>query len=716
MCSVKNFHLILGRFGHYWCDLGHRVLSGPISLVPSIYREHRRCGALATCLWCLGAGLVPGPLGACFFPLPGPLGWPAWFPLEVVVATPVKKRRVTPEQARLEVLDLVRQGRTIADALKVVGRSRSWYEEQRRSAEGFAVHMDAARLRLSDDAVARRSDIGFSEFSERYLGTRVWPHMQNVVDLLEGRQPGWLPEGMIFEPGTAGLSRLLVNVPPNHAKSMTITINYVTYRIAKDPNINVLVISKTQEQAKKFLYAIKQRLTHPKYADLQVAFGPADGYKATADQWASNKIYLGGEARDSGEKDPTVEALGMGGMIYGSRANLIVLDDVVTLSNAGEWAKQQDWIRQEVASRLPPGGGQLLVVGTRVAPVDLYKELRNPEHYTDGRVPWSYLAMPAVLQYAPDPKDWVTLWPKSEQMLSDTDVSDADGLFERWSGPRLSDVRNEVGPGKWSLVYQNLDVAEDAIFDPVCVRGAVNGMRKPGALVSGAAGHPQQPENFYRVIGLDPAMSGDTAAVAYAVDRRTGKRYVLDVHVMTSPTPAAIRTLLKEWSEAYRPHTVIVESNAFQLFLTQDEEIRNFLATRGIAYRPHFTGNNKQDPEFGVASLAPLFGSKVKRDGQEAMKHAGDNLIELPSTQASEHVKKLIEQLITWQPGVRGSKLKMDTVMALWFCEIVAREVLTTAQGFDRFVKNPFASTRDVDSRFVINLDDLAAQEQFARL
>lgn len=624
------------------------------------------------------------------------------------------RRRVTPEKARLELLDLVRQGRPIVEALKVIGRSRSWYEEQRRQSSEFALAMDVARTGRSDLVSERRADIGFEEFSERYLGTRVWPHMRNVVDLLEGREPGWLPDGVLFEPGTSGLSRLLVNVPPNHAKSMTVTINYVTYRVAKDPNINVLVVSKTQEQAKKFLYAIKQRLTHPRYADLQVAFGPADGYKATADQWAANKIYLGGEARDSGEKDPTIEALGMGGQIFGSRANLIVLDDVVTLSNAGEWAKQQDWIRQEVASRLPPGGGQLLVVGTRVAPIDLYKELRNPEHYTDGRVPWTYLAMPAVLEYKERTEDWVTLWPKSEQPLSEADTPDDDGLFERWSGPRLSDVRNEVGPGKWSLVYQNLDVAEDAIFDPVCVRGSIQGMRKPGALVGGATGHPLSPENFYRVIGLDPAMSGDTAAVAYAMDRRTHKRYVMDVHVMTSPTPAAIRSLLREWTDAYRPHTVIVESNAFQLFLTQDEEIRNFLATRGIAYRPHHTGNNKQDPEFGVASLAPLFGTKVNRDGQVAMKHAGDNLIELPSVQANEHVKKLVEQLITWQPGVRGSKLKMDTVMALWFCEIVAREVLSTASGVERFVRNPFASSRDVDSRFVINLDDLAAQQQLS--
>lgn len=623
------------------------------------------------------------------------------------------RRRVSSEDARRELVDLVRQGRTITDALKVIGRSRSWYDTQRREAEGFSITIDSARLRIQDDAqAARNSGIEFSEFSERYLHTRVWPHMQNVVDLLEGREPSWLTPEMMYEPGSAGLARLLVNVPPNHAKSMTVTINYVTYRIAKDPNISVLIVSKTREQASKYLYAIKQRLTHPRYADLQVAFGPADGYRATADQWSQTKIYLGGDSRDSGEKDPTVEALGMGGQIYGSRANLIVLDDVVTLSNAGEWGKQQDWIRQEVASRLPPGGGQLLVVGTRVAPVDLYRELRSEEHYTDGRVPWTYMAMPAVLQYAPETSDWVTLWPKCDIPLGEFDNPDEDGLFERWSGPRMDTVRNEVGPGKWSLVYQNLDVSEDAIFDPVCVRGAVNGMRKPGPLVPGAAGHPVESNNFYRVIGLDPAMSGDTAAVVYAVDRRTQKRYVLDVSVITAPTPAAIRSLLFEWTDRYKPQTVIVESNAFQLFLTKDEEIRKHLATRGISYRPHFTGNNKQDPEFGVASIAPLFGSKVNRENQITSKHAGDHLLELPDAAHSDGVKKLVEQLITWQPGVRGSKLKMDAVMALWFCEIVAREVLFQQTGVRNFLSNEWTPRGAREQQYVIDLDELAATQQ----
>lgn len=627
------------------------------------------------------------------------------------------QRKISAEEARKEIMLQVQQGRKILDALKAVGRSESWYNVQRRDVDGFAATIDNIRLRKADvTSEARNSEIGFAEFSEKYLHTKVWPHMVNVVDMLEGREPSHLDPAMIYEKGTSGLARVLVNVPPNHAKSMTITINYVTYRIIKDPNISVMIVSKNQNNAKKFLYAIKQRLTHPKYADMQLAFGPADGYRATADQWTATQIYLGGDARDSGEKDPTVEAVGMGGQIYGNRCHLIVLDDTVVLSNASQYESQMDWIRQEVASRLPPDGGQLLVIGTRVSSVDLYKELRNPDHYTDGEVPWSYLAMPAVLEYAPNPKDWRTLWPKSEFPLGEHDEPDDDGFYNRWTGIRMEKVRNEVGPTKWSLVYQNLDVAEDAIFDPVCVRGAVNGMRKPGPLIAGAAGHPSDSQHFYRIVGIDPAMTGETAAVAYAVDRRTQKRYVLDVNIMKSPTPQAIRQLIESWADMYRPNVVIVESNAFQLFLTKDENITKFLATRGIAYRPHYTGNNKQDPEFGVASLAPLFGTKTTRDGQVTAKHAGDNLIELPDTSRYESVKKLIEQLITWQPGVRGSKLKMDAVMALWFCEIVARETLTQSSGMNTFVRNEFAGQADIDQRFSINLDELAATQQVAWL
>ena len=615
--------------------------------------------------------------------------------------------------ARVRLLSLVQQGNNLVTALKIIGRSRSWYDTQRREAPGFATEIDAIRTQNAMLITeARESGIGFSEFSEEYLFAKVWPHMQNGVDLIEGRDPSWLHPSMIYEPGAMGHRRILLNVPPNHAKSMTVTINYVVYRLAMNPNINIMVISKTLPQAKKFLYAIKQRLTHPRYAKMQVKFGPVEGFRAAADSWSSTAIYLGSAAEETGSKDPTVEAVGMGGTIYGNRADLVILDDVVTLSNTGEFESQRDWITQEVSSRLPPDGGQIVVVGTRVAAMDLYKDLRNPDHYADAEVTWTYLAMPALLESHDDPTKWVTLWPKSEVPLSDRDIPDEDGYFDRWTGPRMSRVRNEVGQTKWSLVYQNLDVAENAIFHPTCVRGAVNGLRKSGPLIASAAGHPANPQNFYRVIGLDPAMSGDTAAVAYAVDRRTNRRYVMDVSVITAPTPAAIRTLIYEWSDRYKPNVVIVESNAFQLFLTKDEQIREFLANRGIAYRPHFTGNNKTDPDFGVASLAPLFGSLVEMEGKtKGMKYAGDALIELPAT-SNESVKKLVEQLITWVPNVRGSKLKMDTVMALWFCETVAREVLFQGAQAQNFYDDEFVSMFDDDARYIIDLDQLQ-QEQF---
>ncbi len=605
------------------------------------------------------------------------------------------------------VAELANTG-SVPAALKAARRSaRSTYDTWRREDPEFRGVCDAI---MAGRKAGRGSaeGIGFAEFRERFLNSRTFAHQQGWVDLLEGNDPVVIP-GSVFERQQP--NRLLVNTPPNHAKSMTVTIDYAVYRICRDPNVRIIVVSKTQAQAKKFLFAIKQRLTHPAYALLQGTFGPPGGFRGESESWTATQIYLGGEDRDSGEKDPTVEALGMGGQIYGARADLIILDDCVTLSNAGEWEKQMDWIRIEVSSRLGPHG-KLLVIGTRVAPVDLYRELRNPDHYSSGRPPWTYLAQPAVLDYGTgDPSGWRTLWPRSDRPFEGAEFEEPDeeGLFPRWDGPALARVRDDVGPRIWSMVYQQQDVDEVAIFDQLLVTGSVNGMRKAGRLVRGAPGHPD-PTGFFVVCSLDPAMSQDTAAITYAVDRQSQKRYVLDAVVMPHPTPAAIRDLIEQWTDLYQPHEWVVEQNAFQLFLTEDEGIRRFLAGRGVRMIGHYTGRNKADPDFGVASLAPLFGTRTRKEGgYGGDKHAGDNLIELPDPQASSHVKALIEQLVTWRPGVRGSKLKQDLPMALWFAELRAREQLAAANRFNRsHLESEFTTARARSGRAVIRLDEWA--------
>lgn len=621
----------------------------------------------------------------------------------------MSSRERATEDIKQRLLELIRSGVAIKDALPEVKRSRSWYEAQRRNDRAWSGLIDSVRLGVGELRAAEVSMGEYTEFCEKYLNSKVWPHQRHIVDLLEGRTPHDLHDAMIFEPGSSGLSRLLVNVPPNHAKSMTVTINYVTYRICKDPNVRVIIVSKTQEQAKKFLFAIKQRLSHPRYAELQLAFGPVDGFKATSDQWSATRVYLGGDARNSGEKDPTIEALGMGGQIYGARADLIVLDDVVTLANAGEWPKQMDWIRQEVASRLGPDG-QLLVVGTRVASQDLYRALRDPDHYADAEVPWTYLGMPAVLEMAPNPKDWVTLWPVSDQSFTDKDVPLPDGTFPRWTGERLARVRNEVGPTKWSMVYQQMDVEENSTFDSVAVRGCVDGMRKPGPLRSGAVGHPQNSEGFYRICAMDPAIAGDMAVVAYAVDRQSGDRWVLDMLVKTAPKPSEIRDVFYQWTDLFSPNEWIVEDNAFQGFLAQDEDIRKHLASRGVVMRSHHTGTNKLDPDFGVASMSSLFGSTSSRSDGRGVAFNKDNLIHLPDPNVSYGVKMLIEQLSVWSPLVKTKHRKQDTVMALWFAEIRAREVmLSSNRGSSWFGSSNFVSPRDEERRMVVTLDDWAS-------
>jgi hypothetical protein len=115
------------------------------------------------------------------------------------------------------------------------------------------------------------------------------------------------------------------------------------------------------------------------------------------------------------------------------------------------------------------------------------------------------------------------------------------------------------------------------------------------------------------------------------------------------------------------------------------------------------------DPDFGVASMSPLFGSK-KRGFNETWQAAGDHLIHLPDMQTSNGTRMLVEQLCLWSPLVKTRHRKQDTVMALWFAELDARRILqNTAPDRSYFGSSSFHSQRDMDSRAVVNLDDYFA-------
>jgi hypothetical protein len=612
---------------------------------------------------------------------------------------------LSADQAKEAVLSAIASGSTVERAMASVSRSMKTWEYWRRSDKAFAKRVDETRAArksaknrgANPDATA----ISFAEWRKEYLGYDTYPHQQQWIDVLEGREPTPI-DGCEWDKRNP--KRLIVNVPPGHSKSQTLTVDYVTYRICMDPNVRIVIVSKKQEFAKTFLYQIKTRLTDSRYAKLQATYAPPGGFKPAAGkgQFSQNLIYVAGVDRD--QKDPTVEAVGLGSSIYGRRADLFILDDVVDDQNAGEYEKQILWLEAIVESRIHDG--TIIVIGTRIKSVDLYSELRSDDRYQSAS-PWSYLRQPMVLSYAEDPKDWKTLWPWSSTNYEPGQEPDPEtGLYEMFDGPRAAKIRGSKPPAVWSLVYQQQQIAEDAIFQPVCLWGSVDRRRKPGPLTAGAWGHPRSgKEGMYVIATMDPAMAGDTFTLVGSVNKADNRRWIENAWVQASPTPQYIRETIKRVTVEYGVNEWVIESNAFQLFLTQDPEITSFLANRGVRLVPHHTSNNKADPDFGVASLSPLFGTTRRiNEGAGRLVHNGDALISLPDPDMSTGIKVLIEELQTWRPGVRGKNLRQDGPMALWFFEIAARRILNVGRPANRpnFRQSRFTSRGRASRRMVV--------------
>jgi len=592
---------------------------------------------------------------------------------------------------------LLLEGLSVGDALREVGRSARAYEEWRRDAafraqvngirerRGFSVPDRRGAARREAEGGGAAADVrdprslSFAEFSERYLHQRVFPHSQNIVDLIEGREPSWLHPSMELDLGGGDVDlgwadRVMVNCPPEHAKTTMVTINYSVYRICMDPSVKIILLSKTLKMAKKMLMAVKKRLTDPQYIDLIRDFAPPGGFDADSDSWSAEMIYVAGRDVESGH--PTVEAKGIHGHIYGSRADLIICDDLVDRANAHDWESQLDWIESEVHSRLSDDG-MLLMVGTRLAAEDFYLKARDAERYTDGDCPWVYLAMPAVLEYADDPKDWVTLWPATNaeprQSARRPRAQRPDGLWPMWDGPALARKRRGMTPELWGRLYQQKQIASDMTFKPAAVAGCTNAGRNVGRIPRGHPRcRPQGMDGLHVVAGLDPATSGFTAATVVALDPVSGRRFVLDVRNKRGlgVEPDRIRQLIYELTDRYGISEWVIETNGFQGFLANDTAVRQFLALRGVTIRPHHTGVNKRDPDFGVAAMSLLF------QGWED----GHNLIELPSPHMSEGVKALVDQLVAWVPSL-GRKLQQDAVMSLWMAELACQRRMEQAHS-----------------------------------
>jgi hypothetical protein len=94
----------------------------------------------------------------------------------------------------------------------------------------------------------------------------------------------------------------------------------------------------------------------------------------------------------------------------------------------------------------------------------------------------------------------------------------------------------------------------------------------------------------------------------------------------------------------------------------------------------------------------------TEKDG----KFQNNNIIEIASTDHSEGLKALVQQLITWKPNTRG---KTDCVMALWFTVLKARELMQQNSMISRYASNRWSTRAQDNKKYSINLDEAFAEQ-----
>ena len=417
---------------------------------------------------------------------------------------------------------------------------------------------------------------------------------------------------------------------------------YVVWRVMSDPSIRVLFISKTEGAAKKRLFNIASMLGDPTWyrrknlPDPIARYGP---FRPGPDEgnlsWSKTQLYVSGS--DISGRDPTVEAIGVGNQIQGARTDLIVLDDICTLSNQITETMREgmlNWLGQEALARLPEDGGNLVIIGTRVAGNDVYGTLLDKaEMQVDGKtVGLACLVRPAIL----DEETTAVLWP------------------ENWSYEALLARRDDplMRPATWALTYQQeaLDHPDAPFCLPVLEEARDNYL--PGEVGRG----------MVTVMGMDPATEGVAALTVIAIDPSSGIRYIVDCDAQADlKTPDRILSWVFRVAQKYRPVDVRIEHNNFQgYFARQTELIDGLKRICGAKVSETFTGMNKHDPDHGVAHMADLLALRRLR---------------MPGTD-SPNIVALRKELLSWKGGLGRHKQKQDRVMSMWIAVLASEDAI----------------------------------------
>ncbi len=530
------------------------------------------------------------------------------------------------ESTRALFMEGLREHGKIEAACRIAGVTRSAYDKWRQRIPDFAERADAVR----HEALQRGDqpwDGSFASFRGQFFDhMSPWFHIQ-AIDAYENTLPGNLT---------------VILWPPEHGKT-TLAEDYFCYKLATNPEFRITVGSEGQDMARKILSRIRSRMEplgpYPRYVAKFGPFVPQNqSGRKTAQSWGADYFDVFKKQRFD-ERDYSMVGLGWRSKIAGTRTDHLHIDDIQSRVSLNLTEQMFEVFRQDWLTR-PGENGRTTINGTRVGEDDFYQRVMEEIDSDLLQV----IKFPAIItnkQGEPEP-----LWP------------------EMFSMEKLDRIRRKVGEEAWSRNYmQEPSSSMSATFTDDSIQKCLNPLR--------SVNH-EPPKDCSIYIGLDPALGSNNCVVA--ATPHEGKLKILFVREDTGLTRneqilgVVEDAVLQCMRNGASVSDVVIEAMVFQKGLSRDERLVEMTNRYGFRVREHLTGVNKYDETIGVPSMALSF-----MRGEIDIPYADDK--------STRHmVDQLIRQLKAWRPLKRGTRLRQDQVMALWFIWILWRQ---RKQSFD---------------------------------
>jgi hypothetical protein len=331
-------------------------------------------------------------------------------------------------------------------------------------------------------------------------------------------------------------------------------------------------------------------------------------------------------------------AIGWNSSTVSIRTDHLHVDDIQSLKTLGRTQDQIAWFRQDALSR-PGENGITSIAGTRVDHGDFYEELLEDDEL-DGIL--EVIKFPAIRRnYTTGEEE--PLWP---------------GMF---SLEGLDRIRRKVKDEAFDRNYM-MSPGASQTKRTFSDEGKARALSREFKINDFPQLMPRRTAYLSLDPGLDPGKCNLDLWVPDAETLRLAGTWESDRLLRNEEIMAMIEAALKLSQGSYKVSVLTIEAANFQRGLARDDRLRGLKDRYGFRIREHTTNINKYNENIGIASMAGDWEA-----GKIILPYADDR-------KTRSEIDELCRQLKSWKPLVRGSKLRQDRVMTMWFAWIVWQE------------------------------------------